>query len=358
MLNASDVLQVRSSKLFLENGQTFDGFSPLWDEGTFSGEVVFTTGMTGYPESLTDPSYAGQILCFTYPLIGNYGVPPIEKWESSKIHARGVVVSETCQGWSHHEGTLSFVEWLKAQKVPLLMGVDTRALTKALRTTGTMRGAINSESSNDLSFLDFDPEDLVALVSPKEAKTYNSESGKKIIYALDCGMKENIIRALVGYPITIHRVPYNYDFTDQPFDGVFISNGPGDPLHCKETIAIIRKAMKKNKPIFGICLGIQLLSLAAGAKTYKLPFGHRGHNQPCMELKGQRCYITSQNHGYAVDENSLPEEWEVTFRHLNDGSVAGIAHKTLPYFAVQFHPEATPGPTDTQWLFEKFYALL
>lgn len=358
LCDSADSLKMRPSRLLLEGGQVFHGFSPVWDEGTFFGEIVFTTGMTGYPESLTDPSYSGQILCFTYPLIGNYGVPPAELWESAKIHARGVIVSDICHGWSHHQGVSSFVEWLKVQKVPLLMGVDTRALTKTLRTAGTMLGAITSDSHEKITFIDPNKEHLVALASPKEVKTYNAGTGKKVVYAIDCGMKENIIRALAEFPITVHRVPYNHDFTDEHFDGVFISNGPGDPIRCEETIAIIRKAIAKGKPIFGICLGIQLLSLAAGAKTYKLPFGHRGHNQPCIELAGSKCVITSQNHGYAVDEHSLPEGWEVTFRNLNDGSVAGIAHKTLPYFAVQFHPEATPGPTDTEWLFEKFYKLL
>jgi len=345
------------SRLVLESGDSFPGFSLEWDSGTFTGEVVFTTGMTGYPESLTDPSYAGQILCFTYPLIGNYGVPPKERWESRKIFAAGVVVSEACESWSHFGGERSFREWLRVQQVPLIMGVDTRALTKRLRSSGTMLGAITTEpKKRKFRFDDPNSRHLVKEVSIKERITYGS--GDKTVFAVDCGMKENIVRSLRELPVTLHRVPFDDDFTDEPFDGVFLSNGPGDPACCPETVAIVKKAMAKGKPIFGICLGTQLLALAAGAKTFKLPFGHRGHNQPCMELATGACYVTSQNHGYAVKEKSLPEEWRVTFVNLNDKSVAGIAHKKKPFFAVQFHPEATPGPTDTQWLFEKFYTLL
>lgn len=345
------------AKLVLKNGEQFSGFTPPWDQGTFYGEVVFTTGMTGYPESLTDPSYAGQILCFTYPLIGNYGVPKKELWESSKIHARGVIVSQTCENWQHYSGNHSFYEWLKSQKVPLIAGVDTRALTKVLRSSGTMLGAITTESKKKYEYTDPNKEHLVSQVSVSSQVTYNDDK-KKVIYAIDCGMKENIARSLAKLPVTIHRVPYDYDFTDKPFDGVFISNGPGDPAHCPETVTILKKAMEKKKPIFGICLGVQLLSLAAGAKTYKLPFGHRGHNQPCMDKVSRKCYITSQNHGYAIDPKSLPKEWEISFSNLNDDTIAGIRHKKDPFFAVQFHPEATPGPTDTHWLFEKFYEML
>ncbi len=346
------------SQLVLKNGERFSGQSPEWDCGTFYGEIVFTTGMTGYPESLTDPSYAGQILCFTYPLIGNYGVPPKKLWESVKIHARGVIVSETCENWNHYQGDQSLVDWLKSQNVPLITRIDTRAVTKILRASGTMLGAITTENKRKFHFEDPNKEHLVSQVSIDQPKSYNDDKKNKVIYAIDCGMKENIARSLVELPVTVHRVPYNYDFTEKPYDGVFISNGPGDPTMCPETVEIVRKAMKKKKPIFGICLGVQILSLAAGAKTYKLPFGHRGHNQPCIEISSKKCYITSQNHGYAVDNTSLPKGWQVTYRNLNDESVAGISHKTHPFFAVQFHPEATPGPTDTHWLFEKFYEML
>lgn len=336
--------------LLLENGSVFSGFG--CEEETASGEVVFTTGMTGYIESLTDPSYAGQILTFTYPLIGNYGVPPAEFWESKKIFARGVIVSEQAPHLSHHQATSSLASWLKAQKVPLLSGVDTRRLTKMLRSCGSMLGKMGPAKNFD------DPNklDLVAEVSPREKKVYGS--GKKRVIAVDCGMKESMMRHLLSYGLEVVRVPHNYDYTNDDFDGIFLSNGPGDPEKCVSTIAILKKALKMKKPIFGVCLGSQLMALASGAQTKKLKFGHRGHNQPCIEVKTKKCYITSQNHGFAVDENTLTDGWEVLYRNLNDGSVEGIAHQELPYFAVQFHPEACPGPTDTRFLFERFNACL
>lgn len=348
--------QLNPSQVCLENGMAFKGFSPKVFNTNYFGEVVFTTGMTGYPESLTDPSYAGQLLAFTYPLIGNFGVPPKENWESKKIHARGVIINLEPNHWSHHTALLSLSEWLKQQNVPLISGVDTRELTKVLRSAGTMLGCIACRASTPTQFHDPNKEDLVGDVSIKNPQTYGK--GKKTIIAVDCGMKENIIRSLLKFPITLKRVPHDYDYTKEPFDGLFISNGPGDPKACTATIQILSKALKMNKPIFGICLGTQLLALAAGAKTYKLPFGHRGQNQPCIHLDSKRCYITSQNHGYAVKENSLPKEWKATFKNINDGSIEGISHKTKPYFAVQFHPEASPGPTDSLWLFEQFYKSL
>ncbi len=346
---------MKKSYLILESGEIFEGEAPDWQEGVFPGEVVFTTGMCGYNESLTDPSFADQILVFTYPLIGNYGVADPSTWESKKIHAAGVVVNESCENWSHHAGLQSLQEWLKKEGVPLLTGVDTRALTKTLRSKGALLGAISDKNAAP-TFVNPNLEHLVAKVSISEKKTFGE--GKKRVIAVDCGMKESMFRQLEKFPIEIVRVPYNYDYSEEPFDGVFLSNGPGDPIQCAETVAILKKAMKKNKPIFGVCLGSQLLAHAAGAKTYKLPFGHRGQNQPCMDLDTGKCYITSQNHGFAVDEKSLPEDWEVVFRNLNDASVEGIAHATLPFYAVQFHPEASPGPTDTRWFFERFYACL
>jgi carbamoyl-phosphate synthase small subunit len=317
--------------------------------------------MTGYEESLTDPSYTGQILTFTYPLIGNYGIPPRSRWESKKIHTRGVVVSSACHDWSHNKSTQSLLDWLKAEQVPIIMGVDTRALTKVLRESGVMLGAINNKIINHKSeiinhFIDPNKENLVAQVSCAKKTTYGK--GKKRIIMVDCGMKENIVRCLAEYPATLIRVPYNYDYTNEKYDGVFLSNGPGDPSVCTETITILKKAMALQKPIFGICLGSQLMALAAGAKTYKLPYGHRSQNQPCLNTATNSCVLTSQNHGFAVDETTLPKGWYVNFRNLNDGTVEGIAHKTLPFFSVQFHPEASPGPVDTKDLFEKFYALL
>lgn len=346
------------AQLVLETGAIFNGFAPSWQQETFFGEVVFTTGMTGYPESLTDPSFAGQILTFTYPLIGNYGIPTSETWESPKIHAAGVIVSHATHHWSHHTGLQSFQEWLKEQEVPLLIGIDTRALTKTLRTSGTLLGAITIENKKSFPFIDPNESHLVAGVSIPAKTTYQNGGQKTVVVVVDCGMKANIIRSLSRLPIVIHRVPYNYDYTQEHYDGIFISNGPGNPTKCTETIAILKKAMQNNKPIFGICLGTQLLALAAGAKTYKLPFGHRSQNQPCIETKTKKCYVTSQNHGYAIEENSLPEEWNVSFRNINDGTVEGIEHVSKPFFAVQFHPEASPGPTDTHWLFDKFIQTL
>lgn len=341
------------SKLVLNTGQIFSGFSPDWQKGDFYGEVVFTTGMTGYVETLTDPSYAKQIVVFTYPLIGNYAVPPTKYWESKKIHAAGVVVGEACQNPDNGLSGGTLEKWLKGQKVPLLYGVDTRLLTKTLRAKGATPGAIVCSARKKFSFFDPNETDLVALVSRKKPATYGKK--KKKIIAVDCGMKKNLLRSLLKFPLTIKVMPYDYDYSKEKFDGVFLTNGPGDPQRCARTIEILRRAMKKKKPIFGVCLGNQLMALAAGAKTYKLPFGHRGQNQPCQDSATKRCYVTSQNHGYAVDPATLPSDWQVSYKNLNDDSVEGINHKTLPFFAVQFHPEAAPGPTDTEWLFEKFY---
>lgn len=349
-------MELNLSKLVLKNGTSFAGFSPFWQKDIFYGEVVFITGMTGYVETLTDPSYTGQIITFTYPLIGNYGVPNQKYWESKKIHAHGVVVSEACKNWSHANGEKGLLEWLEEQGVPIIMGVDTRAITKELREYGVMLGAIDVGVDKVYSFVDPNEENLVAKASIVGKETYGS--GKKTIIAVDCGMKENIIRDLLKFDLTIHRVPYNYDYTDESFDGIFISNGPGDPVKVTETIEILRKAMNFKKPVLGICLGTQVMALAVGAKTYKLKYGHRGQNQPCIDTKTKRCFITSQNHGYAIDEKSLPSGWYINFRNLNDDSVEGIAHESLPFFSTQFHPEASPGPTDTKWLFKKFYDLL
>lgn len=345
-----------TAQLVLKSGEVFYGEAPENQEDISFGEVVFNTGMVGYTESLTDPSYSGQILVFTYPLIGNYGVAGSDTWESNKIHVRGVVMSELSPFHSNHAATQSLTQWLYDQKIPYLTGVDTRALTKCLRDKGVVPGAIAPVNAKPAQFENFEQVDWVKEVSSKEPREYGS--GEKLIIAVDCGMKENILRALLQFPVRIKRVPYNYDFTNEHFDGVFLSNGPGDPVRCTETIAIIQKAMAKKKPMFGICLGTQLMALAVGAKTYKLPFGHRSHNQPCLRVDTKRSYLTSQNHGYAVDQASLPSDWKVSFRNLNDNSVAGIEHQSLPFFSVQFHPEAAPGPEDTHWLFQQFYDLV
>lgn len=346
-----DFLINRPAQLHLSDGVTFAGTVPNWQQGEYVGEVVFNTGMTGYVESLTDPSYANQILVFTYPLIGNYGVQP-QDGESDKIQVSGVIVSQVALRGSHTKSASSLLEWLASQDIPILTGVDTRALTKHLRSQGTMLGALSTKSVKAAE-LRLKPRQ----VTIDRPTTYNKQHTKKIIL-VDCGAKENILRSLLKLPAQIQRVPAGHDYSVDDYDGVVLSNGPGDPTDYAETIAVARKALAKDKPIFGICLGTQIMALAAGAKTYKLPYGHRGHNQPCLEIDSQQCYITSQNHGYAIDEASLPKDWLVSFRNLNDQSVEGIRHKSKLFFSVQFHPEACPGPTDTAWLFERFWGML
>jgi len=340
-------------KLQLKDGTVIEGEgfgAPV--SGT--GEVVFTTGMTGYVETLTDPSYTGQIIVFTYPLIGNYGVPERRFFESNKVHAAGVVVSEYSEEHSHNDSKSSLGEWLRASGVPAITGIDTRELTKKLRTHGVLLGTL-LEKGTAKEFKDPNEENLVAKVSVKKKIVYGD--GPLKIILIDCGAKENIVRGITRKETTVIRVPWDYDFSKEKYDGILVSNGPGDPAACTKTIENLRKAFAKDTPILGICLGVQILALAAGAKTYKLSFGHRSQNQPCLDLtNNKRCYITSQNHGYAVKESTLPSGWKVWFRNANDESVEGILHATKPWRAVQFHPEACPGPTDTAWIFDDFIA--
>ena len=352
----------RKSALILEDGSLIEGYSFGYPEGA-AGEVVFNTGMVGYPESLTDPSYKGQILVLTYPLIGNYGVPDgrphgglaAPEFESERIHIEGLVVSTYSSHYSHWNASRSLADWLKEHHVPALEGVDTRALTKRLREKGSMLGRM-LVSQEGPEFCDPNAENLVALVSTERPVRY--EGGSTRVVVIDCGCKQSIIRNLLDRGVTVIRVPWNYDFLTEDFEGVVISNGPGDPKQCSDTISHIRKAMDRQVPIFGICLGNQILALAAGADTYKLKFGHRGQNQPCIEVGTDRCYITSQNHGYAVAQESLPQGWEPWFTNANDGSNEGIRHRSRPFRSVQFHPEAAPGPTDTRHLFDEFLRLL
>lgn len=326
--------------------------------------------MTGYPESLTDPSYKGQILVFTYPLIGNYGIPYFSEnktfdelqpgFESNKIQVSGIIISDYSYHYSHYDAIRSLGEWLNDNSIPGIYGVDTRELTKILRTSGVMPGKITVSEHCDGEFRDPNLNNLVAEVCIREPFIYKvKKKNPKKILLIDCGVKNNIIRNFLKRNLEVIRVPYDYDplSSEFEFDGIFISNGPGDPKVCKTTITNLRNSFSLNKPIFGICLGSQILALAAGADTYKLKFGHRSQNQPCIETGG-RCYITSQNHGYAVDRNTLPDEWQEWFVNNNDGSNEGIRHKTKPFFAVQFHPESSPGPNDTNWLFDMYAEIL
>lgn len=347
----------------MENGLEFHGYS-FGYENVASGETVFSTAMVGYPESLTDPSYSGQILCITYPSIGNYGVmgDTVENgisnyFESGKIHVRALIIADYSNDYSHWNAEKSLDRWMKEEKIPGLYGVDTRALTKVLREEGSMLGKIVPEGF-DAGFEPYNPngENQVNIVSCKEVIRYGHGSRKVVL--LDCGVKNNILRCLLKRNIELVRVPWNYDFNGLEYDGLFISNGPGDPSFCKEAVEHIRAAMEKEKPICGICMGNQLLATAAGATTFKLKYGHRSHNQPVRMAGSTKCFITSQNHGYAVDCSTLGSDWEELFVNMNDGTNEGIRHKSKPFFSAQFHPEAASGPTDTEFLFNDFIKLL
>ena len=349
--------RTKESRLILEDGSIFEGYS-FGSKKVVNGEVVFNTGMVGYPESLTDPSYRGQILVLTYPLIGNYGVPGNEKedkvlkhFESDRIQVQGLIISDYSDKYSHWNAKKSLSAWMKEHNVPGIYGIDTRELTKKLRKKGTMLGKIIYDKQ-DVSFENPNKRNLVSEVSVKKPIIY--KKGKKKIILVDCGTKNNIIRAFLKRNFTVVRVPWDYNFLNEKVDGIIISNGPGDPKKCRKTIENVRKSLSKNTPILGICLGSQILALAAGANTYKLKFGHRSHNQPCIEAGTKRCYITSQNHGYAVDADTLSEDWREWFFNNNDNTNEGIIHISKPFFGTQFHPEASPGPDDTEFLFDLF----
>lgn len=352
----------KPATLVLEDGIEFKGYSFGYDQA-IDGEVVFSTAMVGYPESLTDPSYSGQILCATYPLVGNYGVPENSVtnhlssfYESEKIHVRGLIISDYSFAYSHWNAAKSLDEWLKEHKVPGIFGIDTRELTKILREKGSMLGKIVPEGTKLEKISNPNLVNQVDVVSCKEILKYGS--GDKKVVLLDCGVKHNIIRCFVNRGVEVIRVPWNYDFTQLEYDGLFISNGPGDPDLCTEAVINIKKATEGEKPIFGICMGNQLLSKAGGASTYKMKYGHRSHNQPVRMAGTNRCFITSQNHGFAVDDKKLGADWEPLFINMNDGTNEGIRHKSKPFFSCQFHPEASSGPTDTEFLFDDFIKLL
>lgn len=355
--NKKNLKEIRKIKLQLEDGTEFLGKSFGYDKSA-SGEVVFNTAMTGYPESLTDPSYKGQILVLTYPLVGNYGVPGEQKendlykfYESYALHISGLIISDYTEEYSHWNATKSLGDWLKEFKIPGIYGIDTRKLTKILREKGTMLGKIIYENQ-DVELYDPNKDNLVAEVSIKEKQVFGN--GKYKILLIDCGVKYNIVRNLLKRDATVIMVPWDYDFSNDEYDGLFISNGPGDPKQCGITIGNLRKAYKDEKPIYGICLGNQLMALASGADTYKLKYGHRSHNQPVIKVGTEKAYITSQNHGYATDNETLSGDWEPLFINLNDNTNEGVQHTSKPFFSSQFHPEASSGPTDTEFLFDMF----
>ena len=386
---------MRNVTLILDDGSRFHGKS-FGYEKPVAGEVVFNTAMTGYPESLTDPSYARQLMTLTYPLVGNYGVPPFTVepnglatfMESERIHAEAIIVSDYSEDFSHWNAVESLADWLKREQVPGITGIDTRELTKVLREHGVMMGRIffddveNEIDNSQLTIDNYEDVNYVDRVSCKEIIVYTGKESPlhfpittptaqlncqlstvncqlKRVVLLDCGVKSNILRCLLKRDVEVIRVPWDYDYNELEFDGLFISNGPGDPDTCDAAVQNIRRAMKNEKlPIFGICMGNQLLSKAGGAKIYKLKYGHRSHNQPVRMVGTERCFITSQNHGYAVDNTTLTEDWEPLFINMNDGSNEGIRHKRTPWFSAQFHPEAASGPTDTEFLFDDFVKLL
>jgi len=354
--------QTPRAVLMLEDGTTFEGKSMGYPVST-AGEVVFNTAMTGYPESLTDPSYEGQILVTTYPILGNYGVPPRgEKsgvsahYESDHIHAKAIVAQDYSWEHSHWLADRSLAQWLNEEKIPGIYGIDTRALTKHLRDKGSMLGKILVDGADAVDFYDPNNENLVCNVSCRQVEYHGT--GDKTVVLVDCGVKHNIIRCLTSRGVKVVRVPWDYDFNTIDYDGLFISNGPGNPDMVNVTVENIRKAFDKNKPIFGICMGNQLLSKAAGAKIRKLKYGHRGHNQPVRRVGTDTCFVTSQNHGFVVDNDTLPDGWEPLFINMNDGTNEGIRHKSKPFFSAQFHPEASSGPRDTESLFDEFISLL
>jgi carbamoyl-phosphate synthase small subunit len=370
-------LEIKQSRppalLILEDGTVYKGLAFGVEESISFGEIVFNTSLTGYQEILTDPSYAGQIVTFTYPEIGNYGVNE-EDIESRKIFARGLVVRNLAKRHSNFRATSSLDAYLKKAGIVGISDVDTRALTRHIRDYGAMRSLITSQASHTTDFNDKMQAELVARVkaSPQMegldltgevscAKPYTLGNGRLKVAAIDFGMKQNILRSLTARDITVTvypaRTPAREILETRP-DGIFLSNGPGDPAACGDILSELPHLIQSHIPIFGICLGLQLLSIALGAKTYKLKFGHRGGNHPVKDLTTGKIEITSQNHGFAVDEKSMPKHLELTHIDLNDLSVEGFRHKELPIFAVQYHPEASPGPHDSNYLFDRFAHLI
>jgi carbamoyl-phosphate synthase small subunit len=358
-IHPTDKPQPKKVVLELEDGSKFAG-TGFGFHGLASGEVVFNTSMVGYVESLTDPSYRGQILVLTYPLIGNYGVPAADRdaFESARIQASGLIVATAHSDQSHATAARSLHQWLSEESVPGVEGIDTRGLTILLRERGTMLGRILPADFVGEPVALYDPNgiDIVPEVCVRQPQLFGS--GRKRVILVDCGVKLSIRRELLRRGVEVLQVPADYDYTGERFDGILVSNGPGNPERCGATVSVLHRALALNRPIFGICLGCQLIALAAGAITYKLRYGHRGQNQPCREKGTDRCRLTSQNHGFAVDAGTLPRDWQVWFENANDGSVEGIRHLRRPVSAVQFHPEGKPGPLDSLDLFDRFVETL
>ncbi len=360
------------AKLILQDGTVFEGIGFGYPTNV-SGEIVFNTGMVGYTETLTDPSYKGQILCFTYPSIGNYGVPSMKDldeyglpkyFESNRIQTSGIIVNNLSNVSSHWTCARTLEQWLYDERIPGITNVDTRELTKKIRSHGVMSGRlVMGESDNSKKeIFDYDSYNFMPEVSISQPKLYGDENNDSKIVLIDTGTKYSIIRNLLKLGFSVIRLPWNASLEDilsyNPA-GVVISNGPGDPIICKDTISTASGIIANSIPTLGICLGNQILALAGGARTHKLKFGHRGQNKSCLDLNSRITLITSQNHGYGIESDSLAEtEFEVWFKNIDDNTVEGIRHKNKPVIAVQFHPEASPGPDDCLYIFDKFKDLI
>jgi len=364
----------KKARLELSNGVTLEG-SAIGADVCVTGEMVFNTGMLGYSEAMTDPSYLGQILVFSFCLIGNYGIPApkggdffmAKGHESSSIKTQGIIVSDIYDGCHHHDGGMSLEQWMIENNVPGIAGIDTRYLVQMIRESGNLFGRIVPEGAkkekidrfeflknfSDAEYVDPSKYNLMPSVSTKEIKKFGT--GVKKVAVIDCGAKLNISRMLVERGCEVYLLPWDADFSKVEVDGWLISNGPGDPQNTGDLVERVKKdVLGSGKPVLGICLGHQILSLASGAKTRRLPHGHRSHNQPVFSLPDKHAYMSSQNHRYAVEKKTIQEGWELWFENANDESVEGLRHKTKPYRSVQFHPEASSGPNDTSWIMDEF----
>ena len=366
-------MDTESVKLLLDDGTSFEGTSfGFLSSSPVVGEVVFNTGMVGYTEAMTDPSYAGQLLCFTYPLIGNYGVPDyiadengiLKNFESHKIQPGGVIVNQASSLASHYEMKKTIGQWMQSERISGIEGLDTRELTLHLRERGVMLGAIALNLEDARMALEkaekYSAINFCELVSTRTKETFGRKINGKIA-VIDCGVKLNIVRSLVRRGFEVSVLPYNTNFSDldHEFDGIVLSNGPGDPKVCKSAVELARSAIDESLPVLGICLGTQIIALSQGADTYKLKYGHRGQNKPCVDLKTGRCLVTSQNHGYTVKEDSLKEtDLAPWFVNADDKTIEGLVHNSKPCISVQFHPEASPGPVDAAYVFDAFHDIV